>query len=587
LIQEVPSLRKATLFLLMFILPIASVTLLASHSTYAISPPQVQVDKIDHVVAPLYGGFLLINDTVKISPTTENALVESFSIGFPLEYRANIRYSMAYNAANFDDQLDVTLDTGLGVIGYYGVTVAFPNEVRNLLYNGQSYTFTIVFAFSDLIDSSTRVVNATTEYVFTANFPVYPSLTQNASTCNVNVILPKNTKYASNGFPFNFTQDDERYYLNYTKTPLPELTRMSTSVNFSSEDTDSFACFSIKKLSQEITIDMNGHVSSSQLFLLKGETAFTVGNITLQLPIDATNISAFDEQGKKLNFNEEEKKVSLSLAENQSRSLKLTYNLSGENRLVQQDSHNYLLTLDLSKNAQIMPSTFTLRIVFPEGAVIQSFPQQTFSIHKDVFQETLSLSFSNITSFQNEQWSFTFSYTIFWASFRPTLWTTVLVAIGAIITLAWRRPKTTVPISIVLVPRKTLNDFVETYEKKKKVLSELEQAKRKARKGKISRRRYKVRKTTLENRLSSLSRRLTDLQQKIMSGGAKYANIIRQLEVSETELDNIEANIRRIELQFKRGEISSQTYRRLIEDDLRRREKARITIDGLLLRLKE
>jgi hypothetical protein len=72
-----------------------------------------------------------------------------------------------------------------------------------------------------------------------------------------------------------------------------------------------------------------------------------------------------------------------------------------------------------------------------------------------------------------------------------------------------------------------------------------------------------------------------------MSGGAKYADTMRQFEVAETELDNIKADIRRIEIRFKRGEISAQTYRRLLEEDLRRREKAITTIDGLLLRLRE
>ncbi|MDH5495001.1 MAG: hypothetical protein OEY24_04810, partial [Candidatus Bathyarchaeota archaeon] len=182
---------------------------------------------------------------------------------------------------------------------------------------------------------------------------------------------------------------------------------------------------------------------------------------------------------------------------------------------------------------------------------------------------------------------FTYSYAIFWASFRPTLWTSALVIIGSIIAFAWQRPKAPVSVSVVLVPRKTLNEFVETYEDKKKILSELEQIKQKARKGKISRRRYKVRKITLENRLSSLSKKLADLQRGIMSGGAKYADMMRRLEVAETELDNIEADIRRIEVRFKRGEISAQTYRRLLEGDLQRREKARITIDGLILRLRE
>ena len=584
--------RKATLLLLISFFSITSIFLLAPHSTYATSPSKIQVDKVDHVVAPIYGGLLLINDTIKISPKAENATIDNFSIGFPLKYRQNLRFSMAHNAENSDEKLDVILDTGLGVSGYYGVTVVFPNGGVTL-DGGQSYTFTVVFVFSDLIDSFTEYINATVELnVFTANFPVYPSLTQDASICNVTVILPKSTKYFPNDFHFNTTKKDEQYYLKHTKSPLSKLTRISTKVSFTPETKHDFACFSVDRSNREIIIDTNNRISFSELILLKSKTSFTVERIRLQLPRDAGNVSASDEQGKKLATSLYENEtdtyeVLLKLVKNQSRSFRLTYNLFGEPHLVQQDSQSYMLTLDLSERLRMIPNAFTFKILFPEGAAIQSFPQQTFSIQRDVFQETLFLSLSNITWLQNEQWSFTYSYTSFWASFRPTLWATVLVIIGSVIAFAWQRPKPPSPVSIVLVPRKILNEFVETYEGKKKIFSELELIKRKARKGKISRRRYKVRKTTLENRLSTYSKKLVDLRQKIMSGGAKYADIMRQLEIAETELDNIEADIRRIEVRFKRGEISAQTYRRLLENDLQRREKARIKIDGLILRLRE
>lgn len=543
-------------------------------------------------MAPIYGGLLLINDTIKIS-STENTIIENFSIGCPLKYRTNLRFAIAYDE-DFEKLPDEPiLDTGLEVTGYYGVTFVFPNG-GIVLDIGQSYTFTVVFVFSDLIDSSPpRVVNATvTEYTFTADFPVYPSLAQDVSTCNVTVILPKNTQYVPNGFPFNATQKGERYYLNYTKNLLQNLTRISTRVSFITEDKDSFACFSVSKLNREITTDASGHISVSELLFLKSKTAFGIDNLKLQLPRDAGNVSAFDEQGKKLSTELLENEtttfeISRNLVENQLRSFTLVYNLLGENRLVQQDAQGYVMTLDLSENLRIMPNTFNMKIVLPEGAVIQSFPLQTFNIHRGVFQNTLSLSRSNITWLQNEQWSFNYSFTIFWGSFRPTLWAIAFVIFGSIIAFAWQRPKPPTPVSVVLVPRKTLNEFIENYEEKKKIISELELTKRKARKGKISRRRFKVRKTTLENRLSALSNTLTNLRQRIMSGGAKYTDIMRKLEVIETELDNIKADIRRIEVRFKGGEISAETYRRLLENDLRRREKARITIDGLLLRLRE
>lgn len=461
-----------------------------------------------------------------------------------------------------------------------------------MLNSGQSYEFTVVFVFSDLIDSSTKTVNTTTQYVFTADFPLYPSLTLNVSTCNVAVILPKNMAYADDSFPFNSTQKDGRYYLNYTKSPLQSLTRMSTRVNFLSADKNSYASFSVNRLDREITIDADGHVSVSELFLLESRTAFTVDNIKLQLAKDVSNVSAFDEQDRKITatlIGDEpfSYRISFNFGTNQLRSLRLLYTISGESHIIQHGSQGFELNLSLFEDFQIIPTAFTIKIVFPEGAVVQSFPQQTFTINRAVFQETLSLSLSNITWLQNEWWSFTYNHTVFWSAFRPTLWATALVIIGSIIAFAWQRPKAPVPVSMILVPRKTLNDFVDTYEERKKVLSELEQIKGRARKGKVSRRRYKVMKTTLENRLSGLSKRLAELRQGITSSGVKYADIMRQLEVAETELDSIEADINRIGIRFKRGEISAQTYRQLLEDDLRRKEKARTTIDGLLLRLRE
>jgi hypothetical protein len=582
-------LKKATLLLLAFILPIILSSLLA-HNIHAAS--STQVDNIDHTITPIYGGLILINDTVRISPTLPNTTIESFSIGFPLKYKANLSYSMAYETGNSSKNLHLILDTGLGVIGYYGVTVEFSDEARSLLYNGHSYTFTTVFVLSDLIQTSTKTATNTTDYIFTAEFPVYPSLAQNATPCHVNVILPKDMEYSPGEFPFNSTQKEGRYYLNYTIALLPAFTEASANVSFSSKDKNAFTCFSMNKLDREITIDANGHVSSSEQYLLESRNSFIADKIKLELPVDASEVAAFDEQNGKLTTSllvnqTSVYEISLSLVNNQSRSVRVIYTLSGENRLVKQDSQTYKLNLSLSENLQIMPKTFILKIIFPEGAMIQSFPQQAFTIHKDVFQDTLSLSLSNVTWLQNEQWSLTYSYTIFWASFRPTIWATTVALIGIIIAIAWQRPRAPAAVSIILVPRKTLNDFVESYEEKKSVLSELEQVRQNALKGRVSRREYKVRKMTLDNRLSTLSRRLTDLSQRITSGGAKYGEIMRQLEVAEIELDNIEADIKRVEVRFKGGEISAQTYRQLLENDLRRKEKAKTTIDGVLIRLKE
>jgi len=80
---------------------------------------------------------------------------------------------------------------------------------------------------------------------------------------------------------------------------------------------------------------------------------------------------------------------------------------------------------------------------------------------------------------------------------------------------------------------------------------------------------------------------LTDFGEEIRKASSRYASIMRQIEVAETELEETEAAIRRIELRYRRREISKETYRKLLEGYNRRKERAKTTIDGVLLRLRE
>jgi len=62
---------------------------------------------------------------------------------------------------------------------------------------------------------------------------------------------------------------------------------------------------------------------------------------------------------------------------------------------------------------------------------------------------------------------------------------------------------------------------------------------------------------------------------------------MRQIEAAETELEGAEAAIRRIEVRYRHRELSTETYRTQIAEYNRRRERAKTTIDGVLLRLRE
>jgi len=91
----------------------------------------------------------------------------------------------------------------------------------------------------------------------------------------------------------------------------------------------------------------------------------------------------------------------------------------------------------------------------------------------------------------------------------------------------------------------------------------------------------------LDGRLSTVSRNLSSLREKIRAAGSKYANMMRQIEVAEANLEGAERDLQRVESRYRRGEVSKGAYRKLLEEYNRRIEEAEATIDGVLLRLRD
>jgi chromosome segregation ATPase len=76
-----------------------------------------------------------------------------------------------------------------------------------------------------------------------------------------------------------------------------------------------------------------------------------------------------------------------------------------------------------------------------------------------------------------------------------------------------------------------------------------------AQKGKIKERQYKVQRRALELRRESLSKQIADLKAIFRSVGGNYANLVKQLDAAETELNKIEVNLRNAEARRRTGEL--------------------------------
>jgi len=595
------NLRKSSvaLILLTLLLPILIITLFNINSTLvkAESSPSPFDVQVEHTVQIRDGGLIVINDTVKLSTQSEQN-VKNFTLGFPFRYKFDLDYVYAYPTSNPNARLKVELDTGLGTIGFYGVNVrlnaTFPEDDVKIS-EGAPYSFTVVFVFSNRISFQPSA----TETLFNATFPAYPSLTLSASTANLTIWFPRGASYVISSLEAkgvastNTTQGAFRIFSYTPKSNLTEFADEPAWFSFSAS-ADTFKIIEVNEVRRDISLEgyESLFISDSYQIISKSSDLSKIG---LLLPSGAYGVTAMGIWGQipsdRLTITSSNVTITFSpaLSRGSEGRFTLNYILPWKDHVNTQTWSNFYVNLTLFDNDSWIIRKWTTTVTLPEGATLLSQPPSTNlnSLTQSAYQTTLIFVFYNATPFQNVTFNFTFGYTVFWESFRPTLWMGATVTVVAVVAGLWRMSKPAVTLPTVPVYPKELKSFVDTYEEKRKMTLELESLERQAQKGKIPRRQYKVRRRTLESRLAVLSRELATLREKIRMVGARYSDMMRQIEVAEAETQAAEAEIRRTEVRYRRGETPASVYRELLESSYKRRERAKTTIDGVLLRLRE
>jgi hypothetical protein len=535
---------------------------------------------------------VIISDTVTLSKKTgqQPAAMSSFQLGFPDYFRPSIYRVWAYEGQNPKQGLELDLDTGLGIEGFYGVRVHFKNPVDLNVIN--SFSFTVVYEFSDLIIENP----IDTEVSYDLAFPVYPSLTQDASSCNSTVVFPSTAHYAGGTHPFNLTTAST---LTLVKEPLDAFTLERGNMEFTGDT--AFNLLDIREVNREVTLNDLNQLTVSDFYAATSRKSEATSTIWTLLPANASNVIAEDDIGNKLTVTSatvgDTVKATITLKapvqQYQTAYFLVSFDLPWKNYVAQKSWSDYTFQFKLFEPMNITVGKVTVTVNLPEGSEFQSSSSavQLDLLQSDLYSKTSVFTVSNISSGQDLEVEVGFKYIIFWSSFRPTLWISAIVTIVGVVAFLWQAVRTTAPavtVSTTLPIRpEELRNYVKTYEEQSKLQRERESLEAQARKGKIPRRLYRVRSRTIESRLSLLSKDLTMLRDKIRSAGARYSDMMRQIEVAQTELQAVEADIKRTEARYRRGEISAVAYHKLLEDYLKRKDRAQTNIDGILLRLRE
>lgn len=534
------------------------------------------IEWVNHEVDIMYNGYIFINDTIKISGTAP----DGFLIGFPYQYGSLVMRCVAYNHANPTQKYSVSTNVPLeNRIGFYGFKVDLPQQET-------PQAFTVVFVLSN----SLLKQNAQNTSLYTLEFPAYPSFTTTALVCNASVVLPNNTQY------LNGTVDD----LNYSKTSLPSFTYEPANVTFIMTGND-IQLLIVEELKREIRIGGVGEIEVSDNYYVKNPSAKEITSVNVILPPNASAITAEDEFGRKagtsptlVDAETNCYRVSLVLPLESGRStlFVVKYTLPRTVYIKQNGSASLDFALLVFQNLNYYIEQTYVTLVLPEGAKITTLScNGDYSVSKGVFQEEVTVSKQGVFLLETFTMEIVYQHNPLWLSFRPTLWVWVLATFGCVIVAVLKRPKAPAPVAVPVVAVRfspeVIKSFVNFYEEKRKISLEMSSLEVGLRRGRIPRRRYKVQRKTLETRLETLSRSLDDLKHKLRAAGGRYSDLMRQLEVAEAEISEVEANIRSIEVRHRRGELSLEAYRKLLGDYERRKGNAETRISGILMRLRE
>jgi hypothetical protein len=537
------------------------------------------IEHISHTISILYTGHVLINDTITLNETGQ-AGPSSFLMGFPSKYGQYVLKCFAYSESG---TFPVTLSVPLGNrLGFYGVSVDFAET------NGAPRVFNLVFMLSNNLLQQ----DALNSSLYLLDFPAYPSLTEDVGVCNASIVVPKDATYVG-GTVGGFT---------YGQANLPAFTHLPANLAFVSTG-DTIQIVDIVNLRRELTINEFGAISGADTYQITNMADKKISYLEVFLPSNTSDVHAEDQVGRsmgeplQIDSNLSRYMVNFASSVEKGRSSRFTvkYQLS-DDHLTRENMNRFTLNLSMFLHENYYIDDASVAFILPEGAVVANLgngaDNSNYEISRSVFQETITVEEQGIIAPSDFHVGFTYEYNPLWSSFRPTLWVWALAIVGCIIVTAfWRMPKGEVHISLPAAEMKLkpehLKSFVDTYDEKKKILTEIASLEAKVEKGKIPRRRYKVLRKTMEARLSTLSRSLTEFKERTGATGGKYLDLMRQLEVAETEIAEVEANVKSIEARLKRGELSLEAHRKLLGDYQHRKENAERTINGILLRLRE
>ena len=447
---------------------------------------------------------------------------------------------------------------------------------------GDTYEIQIDWLFSGLVSFDG------TDYVF--SFNAYPTLPMWTETCDSAIIFPSTVEFVD--WPnetFTETEIPGRKALLSTQSPLELLNDTDVSIKFNDPSQELISFESIRR---QITITSPGQVISRTIYHVTN-LGPQINSITLTKPQNTSPILAFDNAGSiqdRLQVKTDSLVISPRfnlIQTNDSFNFMIEYQMPLENTLNRIEwPDNYQLTTDLAETEDFIVKQYVVNISLSKEAQIENLSSNPNStITQADGNEILQYDFGMLLPSQIRSLTMDYRYPIFLASIGPLGWIfsfeMILVAFGVAILM--KRPVKV----ISKIPVEKIKRFITLQDEKSALRLELDKKGEEIARGAISKHEYRRRRKSIEMRISELNRTLTTLKSELKAVDPRYDQMMRRLEKAEAEIEGLRVSENQITTQYRSGRISKDAYESLSRDYGKRMEKARETVDTVIVTLRE
>ncbi|MGY5855535.1 MAG: FKBP-type peptidyl-prolyl cis-trans isomerase [Candidatus Thorarchaeota archaeon] len=136
-------------------------------------------------------------------------------------------------------------------------------------------------------------------------------------------------------------------------------------------------------------------------------------------------------------------------------------------------------------------------------------------------------------------------------------------------------------------PAELLREFANLYSKKTALNMDIEKLEAARRRGKVKKREYMIRERDMKQQVEEIDDKLPSLRADMISYGARYRDLVGQLELQDERIEGAKAGLRQLLLRKKKQRISRVAFEKSRQDYLKTIQKATSASDRILLSLQE